>query len=278
MKIAVRIDDITPNMNHEKFLRMKKLLDSHGIKPLIGIVPDNMDPMLDFSDENAAFVEKVTTNAAGGLAAGVSDAVVPADEEGFGKYIRSLKEDGWIIALHGLNHVYTTSSGGMFPLNRDSEFASLPYEEQYEMLSYGVQLLEDKYKITTDIFMAPSHSYDKNTLKVLKELGFSAVTDGFGNYPYEYNGLYFYPISYNRKSVIKNSKKDGYTTFVFHPNTMEDRDFEDLEKLLDTCEFISYGDYMKVSAIHRNGLGRAAEYTKASFKRLLVKVKSMLRG
>ena len=41
MKIAVRLDDITPDMDWERFLAVKKLLDRYGIKPLIGVIPDD---------------------------------------------------------------------------------------------------------------------------------------------------------------------------------------------------------------------------------------------
>ena len=43
MKIAVRLDDITPDMDWERFLAVKKLLDRYKIKPLIGVIPDNRD-------------------------------------------------------------------------------------------------------------------------------------------------------------------------------------------------------------------------------------------
>ena len=46
MKIAVRMDDITPDMDWEKFRRLETLLDENNIAPLIGIVPDNQDPNL----------------------------------------------------------------------------------------------------------------------------------------------------------------------------------------------------------------------------------------
>ena len=40
MKIAVRMDDITPDMDWEKFEAFKTILDKYNIKPLLGIVPD----------------------------------------------------------------------------------------------------------------------------------------------------------------------------------------------------------------------------------------------
>ena len=47
MKIAVRMDDIAPGMDWKKFNDFKELLDEYGIKPLIGVVPDNQDDNLE---------------------------------------------------------------------------------------------------------------------------------------------------------------------------------------------------------------------------------------
>ena len=225
VRLTIRMDDITPNMDWRKFFRFKELLDYYGIKPLLGVVPENRDESLEFDN------------------AGVN---VPSD---FWQYIRDLQYDGWTVAMHGLNHVYTTLKGGIFPLNHFSEFAGLCYDEQYELLSYGVDIFNE-HNIPSDIFMAPGHSFDKKTLKALKELGFSAVTDGFGNMPFIYRGMEFYPISFIRSHTLKDAI--GYSTLVYHANTMNDKDFEKLEKLLSKTtmsnskfEFISYKSFME---------------------------------
>ena len=55
MNITIRMDDITPDMDWEKFLRFKSFLDEHGIKPLIGVVPDNRDKKLSLDPVRADF-------------------------------------------------------------------------------------------------------------------------------------------------------------------------------------------------------------------------------
>ena len=55
------------------------------------------------------------------------------------------------------------------------------------------------------------------------------MTDGFGNRPYLWRSMTFYPISYRQSSCLK--KNGGYTTFVVHSNTMNDKDFAHYEKL-----------------------------------------------
>ena len=39
MNITVRLDDITPDMDWERFYKFKALLDQYQVKPLIGVVP-----------------------------------------------------------------------------------------------------------------------------------------------------------------------------------------------------------------------------------------------
>ncbi len=75
------------------------------------------------------------------------------------------------MAMHGYQHIYGTSKGGIFPLNHFSEFAGEPLEEQRKKIAAGRQILEN-HGVHTDIFMAPGHSYDRNTLTALMENGF----------------------------------------------------------------------------------------------------------
>jgi predicted deacetylase len=247
MYIAIRMDDITPDMDYAKFLRFKELCDRYQVKPLIGVVPDNRDKMLQIDEKRADFWE----------------------------YVLKLQAEGWTIAQHGVYHVYTTKKMGCFPLNRLSEFAGLPYDKQYEMLLYGKDILE-KNGIKTDIFMAPAHSYDKNTLRALKNLGFTKITDGFGEMPYIKNGITYYPISYKQSSSLKNDK--GYTTFVVHSNTMSDKDFVRYEKLFNENgdKIISYSEILKLESKGQNTFEAMKEYIMAVTKFTLVNVRKLI--
>ena len=141
MKISIRMDDITPDMDWNKFERFKAILDKHEVKPLIGVVPDNKDKKLQ----------------------------IDAPRKAFWEYVKMLQNEGWVVAMHGLTHVYSNRECGMFPIGDKSEFAGLPYEKQDEMIREGKRILKG-HGIITDFFMAPSHSYDRNTLKALKKL------------------------------------------------------------------------------------------------------------
>jgi len=135
----------------------------------------------------------------------------------------------------------------------------------------NAQLME--WGIETDIFMAPAHTFDKNTLKALKNNGFKALTDGFGKMPYFRSGLVFYPIATKRSDCF--SDKKGYTTLVLHSNMMNDRDFEILEtQLKDNCEkLISYSEYRNVKVQKRLCFGHFVEYGMATVKFILVRLR-----
>ena len=131
MRIAVRLDDITPDMDWDKFYQFKEILDTYGIRPLIGVVPKNQD-------ENLA---------------------LNPWKEGFWDEIKTLQHQGWIVAMHGVNHVYDSKKGGMFPLNDFSEFAGHSLEIQMEKIKRGKGILQEK-GIETDFFMTPAHTYE----------------------------------------------------------------------------------------------------------------------
>lgn len=241
MKIAVRLDDITPGMDWKKFLEFKEILDRYGIKPLIGVVPDNKDSMLSVEEERKDFFE----------------------------YVKGLQEEGWVIAMHGCTHIYDSKSGGMFPLNNFAEFAGNSLEVQRKKIADGKAVLAEK-GITTDFFMAPAHAYDKNTLEALKEHGFTRITDGFGKFPYTFHGLTFYPISFRMSDSLK--QPDGYTTMVVHTNTIDDMNYYEKMFQEHRGEFISYNEYMKILPEPKSALEMKKEYFMAKVKHYLVKL------
>lgn len=244
MKIAIRMDDITPDMDWERFLAVKEILDNYGIKPLIGVVPDNQDENLH------------KAKAAGD----------------FWEYIKELQENGWRIAMHGYQHIYTTSQGGLFPLNHFSEFAGLPYEKQKKMLKQGSEILK-RNGIKTDIFMAPAHSYDKNTIKALKELGYTKMTDGFGIHPYQWQGMTFYPISFLLSRSLK--KKRGFTTMVIHSNTITEEGMNHYRRIFEKYQknLVSYQCFLDEKVKKRSFAGHIREGFLARIKHGLVKLK-----
>ena len=247
MKITIRMDDITPDMDWTKFDRFKAILDKNNIKPLIGVVPFNKD-------------EKLRKN---------------PPRQDFWEYIARLQQQGWVVAMHGFNHVYTTKKAGLFPISDKSEFAGLSYSVQDEMIREGKRILKGK-GIITDVFMAPSHSYDKNTLKALKKNGFHRITDGFGEEPYEMDGMVFYPISIKKSKTIE-SKSEGIVSFVYHTNTMDDKDFENFEKLFSKAEIVSFNEFLHYKSKVRGLRDETMEFVLAKAKYTAVRLRRKLR-
>lgn len=219
MKIAIRLDDITPDMNWVNFNRMKNILMEEGICPLIGVVPDNQDQMLHFEDNAPDFYEQV----------------------------KELQQQGWLIAQHGFRHVYTTNSKGILGLNAFSEFAGESFQVQKERILAGKKILSE-HGIKTDIFMAPGHTYDKKTMQILRENGFIYVTDGFYKEPYRQDGLIFIP-----QRAGELSRASGIDTVCVHTNLMEKDDFTAFSAYLKMHRqnFVNYAMLMQEHAVRK---------------------------
>lgn len=241
MKTAIRLDDITPDMDFVKFNKIRGVLDAARVKPLIGVVPYSRD-------ENLR-IEK--------------------PHEDFAQLLKELEDAGWLIALHGYNHLYTSKNKGIFPLNNFSEFAGVDYDKQYMMINEGLSQLRE-WGVNPVMFMAPGHTFDKNTLKALKANNITKITDGFGEYPYIRDGITFYPISKKRSECI--SDKEGYSTYVLHTNTMNDKSMEAFWRMINTYSdnFISYDEYLKAEAVERKRTGIMKEYILALAKHYLI--------
>lgn len=191
----IRLDDITPDMNWKRFYQAKEILGKYDICPLIGVVPDNWDETLHKEE----------------------------GREDFWDIIRNLQKSGWAVAQHGTYHCYETKDSGILGINPFSEFAGLSFENQVKKLQAGKQILEEN-GIRTDVFMAPGHTYDKNTLRALKECGFHVITDGLSSKPYMEDGILCIPCR------LRGFKKpDGIDTICLHTNLMDEQDMKELE-------------------------------------------------
>jgi predicted deacetylase len=199
-KMAFRIDDVCPQMHQERFFLTMDLLGQYGIKPLLGIVPDNQDPYLKHQ----------------------------ADADDFWRTMNQLQVEGCVLAMHGYRHVYDIQAKSMVTDGLNSEFAAHPFSVQFDKLKKGMEVLRSK-GIQTNVFFAPAHSYNKNTLKALHQLGFKFVSDGRSHYCYERFGLKFIPCRSYRVSV----KCKGMTTVALHPCTNWPREYEILKKTLE---------------------------------------------
>ncbi len=151
----IRFDDICPTMNWSVWEQIETILLENSIRPFMAVVPDNQDSKLKIENANPEFWNRV----------------------------RQWQSWYWTIGLHGYQHIYETKCAGILNVPPKSEFAGLPYEQQKEKLVQGVRVF-DAQGVTPDVWIAPSHTFDKNTLKGLKEVDIHIVSDGFSICPY----------------------------------------------------------------------------------------------
>lgn len=173
-------------MNWEQWNKAMQLLHDINATALIGVIPDCQDPSLQID--------------------------IPRND--FWEYIKQLQDKGFSLAMHGFNHVFSTKANGIVTKNKISEFAGLPYEVQLEKIRHGKAIL-NAHGIYTDVFFAPAHSYDDNTLRALAECGFHYVSDGFSARPYRRQGITCLPCP---NGGIPKIKRAGFYTAVIHPH------------------------------------------------------------
>ena len=187
-------------MDWVRFKDIKCFLDAYSIKSILGVIPDSKDKSLDVSSEF----------------------------DGFFEYLLDCKSKGDTIAQHGLNHIYDSKSQGIYGVKKASEFAGHTYVEQYKRLEKGKNILQ-KYDLWQPYFMAPSHSFDLITLKVLKELNFKYITDGLSLYPYDYMGITLIPQFYS-KPLPKLFP--GLSQLCIHINTISNAEIFKLKEFV----------------------------------------------
>jgi len=149
-KYLVRIDDVCPTMNWHVWRGVETVLLRWGIKPLLAVVPDNQDDFLKSCSPERTFWEQV----------------------------RVWRNWGWTIGLHGYQHRYVTRDPGIIGINNSSEFAGLAAEVQAAKLQMAFEIFR-REGIRPDVWIAPAHSFDRTTLKLLKEMGLRRISDGY---------------------------------------------------------------------------------------------------
>lgn len=208
----MRLDDACPHWDAEKWSRMEEILDTYGIKPLVGLIPAVEDPEL----------------------------LKYPEDKGYWDRVKCWKDKGWELALHGCTHLYETAEGGINPVQKRSEFAGLPFDRQKQKIRLGVSELAS-HGIDPEVFFAPSHTFDQETLKALKEeTRIRVVSDTFASDVYRDGGFSFVPVQSGHAVNLPFRT----VTFCYHPNLMAQDDFEALSSFLEdhSNEFCSLMD------------------------------------
>ena len=199
--ILIRLDDIAENMNWDLMEKSELLFEKYGIKPILGVIPNNKDnELLSYSKKN-----------------------------NFWEQVRNWRDKGWEIAMHGYTHVYDKicKNEDYFNYGGGSEFCGHTLETQISRIKNGLQKFKSE-KIKIRSFFAPNHTYDKNTFIALKNFRINEVIDGYGLMPYVENDIKFIPQLFYKVFALPF----GIQTLQIHLNYWKQKDFDNFEKFI----------------------------------------------
>lgn len=192
----IRLDDAHPCMNHKKWSYIENIFKEYDIKPLVAVIPNNKDQALNNGKFSKTFWEKV----------------------------KKWQEKGWTIAMHGNKHEYNIipANKSILPLHNRSEFSGLTYSQQASKILQATKIFKN-HKIPIKVFVAPSHTFDDNTLKALKlNSDVKIISDGWSRRPFFQKGFLFIP----QQLWTFRKKRTGVWTVCLHPDFMADSDFK----------------------------------------------------
>jgi len=182
----LRFDDLCPTVSRARWDRFLPLIKEFGIRPILAVIPDNLDQSLELS--------------------------LPDPE--FWTGMRALQAAGATIALHGYQHLCDSRGQSLLALHRRSEFAGVAENVQRQWIRAGLGILRD-HGLNPTLWVAPRHGFDGSTLRVLREQGIHALSDGFARVPFKRGGLTWIP----QQLWEPVDKQKGLWTICIHPNS-----------------------------------------------------------
>jgi len=160
----LRFDDICSTMNWKIWLKIDEILYEMNIKPIIAVIPDNR----------------------------YQEFLIEKEKNDFWDYVRERQKMGWVIGLHGYQHLCITRNRGIMGINPCSEFAGLSEEKQEEKIVRALEIFKAN-NIKPDLFITPFHSFDYITLHVLRKHSINVVSNGFSLWPYVHHDVLWIP-------------------------------------------------------------------------------------
>tara|TARA_Y100000589_G_scaffold291588_1_gene295181 strand:- start:7118 stop:7903 length:786 start_codon:yes stop_codon:yes gene_type:complete len=224
--VIFRFDDIHPLMDIEAFEFIQTLSNDCPLSIMLCVIPENKDESLNKSN-------------------------FPIPD--FWHKLIVIESRGVTIGLHGLEHKLKFSKKSLLSVSKQSEYTGLKYEFQKEMILKGLSILRKK-GLNPKFFAAPAHGFDKTTLKVLNDINFKNISDGFTRNVCKKNGLTWIPL----KSWNPSTKFFGsLNTVCLHlnkgnikiirdgiNNRIIKKEIIDFATLIKSCKSYTYLDYI----------------------------------
>ena len=144
--------------------------------------------------------------------------------DSFWKYVRGQRDMD--IAMHGFRH---------------ETFDDKTFDQQLRLMTESMKEFS-KHLMVPDVFIAPKHSYNFNTLKAMESLGITYLSDGIGLYPWKNvdTGIMIVP------QILWTPRKMpmGVITFCQHPDTMTEEQLHSVGRFIaeNKDDFISIDD------------------------------------
>jgi predicted deacetylase len=195
----LRFDDLCPTFDRAKWNRYLPLIEEFKLRPILSVVPENCDEALE---------------------------VASADPD-FWLHMRALQKAGATIGLHGYRHIKERRGKSLIPIHWRSEFAGIPLYVQQDWIQNGIEILLG-HGLNPEIWVAPRHGFDRNTLQALRSVGITVLSDGFARRPIQRHGVTWIPMQLWEPAA----KPSGLWTICVHPNTASDASVQRLHRFL----------------------------------------------
>jgi predicted deacetylase len=204
-------------MNWDAWTQVEKILLEFEVKPILSVIPDNQDETLKVQKGKMDFWDQV----------------------------RAWQRWGWTIGMHGYQHVYVTDDVGLVGVNSRSEFSGLTLAEQERKLRSS-RAIFDGEGVKPEVWVAPGHSFDETTVKLLPTVGMHYISDGFYLFPRrDSHGLVWIPQQFWRFRWMPF----GVWTVCQHINRWTERDVARFRS--DLASFHpAISDFAQIVALH----------------------------
>ena len=197
----LRIDDLCPTVFAERWRELAALIAEFQLRPILAVVPENRDPELEQS---------------------------PVDPN-FWATMRQMQAAGAAFALHGYRHLCASHGRSLLQLARRYEFAGVDASTQHAWIRDGLRILKG-HGLNPQVWVAPRHGFDRNTLRALQAEGIKILSDGLARVPYVREGLTWIP----QQLWAPRHKARGLWTICIHPNTAPPEDLNALRSFVRT--------------------------------------------